>query len=79
MGMFGDWPNLDPHYTNGSDTLWNVWDRLEVYDNTLTLEASLADSFDFSSDARQLKLNLRRGANTRAAPRRSGRRRARRP
>ena len=52
MGMFGDRPNPDPHYTNGSDTLWNVWDRLEVYDNTLTLDASLAATHPISAPTR---------------------------
>jgi ABC-type transport system substrate-binding protein len=48
------------HYTNGSDTLERVGSPGGLR-QTLTPEASLADSFDFSSDALQLKLNLRKG------------------
>ena len=43
------------------DTVWACADTLTRYDATLTPRPQLAESWDFSSDARQIKLNLRRG------------------
>ncbi|MBV9601259.1 MAG: ABC transporter substrate-binding protein [Chloroflexi bacterium] len=63
FGLSGDLTSLDPHViVPGSfDTLWQVYDRLTAYDATLRPQPMLAESWDISSDARQIKLNLRKG------------------
>jgi peptide/nickel transport system substrate-binding protein len=63
LGMVGDVQTLDGHNTtpNQFDTTWSVFDRLISYDNTLQPQPELAESWDLSSDLRQIKLNLRKG------------------
>ena len=63
MGISGDLARLDGHLLLGYlvDTLWNVYDRLTSYDERLRPQPMLADSWDMSSDGRQLKISLRRG------------------
>jgi peptide/nickel transport system substrate-binding protein len=55
---------LDGHVNQGQgsyDTLWQVFDKLTVYDDKLVPQSRLAESWDFSSDQKTLKLNLRKG------------------
>jgi peptide/nickel transport system substrate-binding protein len=63
LGMVGDVQTLDGHNTtpNQFDTTWSVFDRLISYDNTLQPQPELAETWDLSSDLRQIKLNLRKG------------------
>jgi len=54
---------LDPHSISPTsfDTVWNVYDTLTKYDVTLKPQPMLAESWDVSSDFKQIKLNLRKG------------------
>jgi ABC-type transport system substrate-binding protein len=63
LGMVGDVSTLDGHNTtpNQFDTTWSVFDRLISYDTTLRPQPELAESWDLSSDLKQIKLNLRKG------------------
>ncbi len=63
IGMVGDIPTLDGHNPSAAsiDTVWGVYDRLTAYDLNRQPQPQLADSWDLSSDLRQLKLNLREG------------------
>jgi peptide/nickel transport system substrate-binding protein len=45
----------------GSETSWLVFDRLTTYDQNLTPQPMLAESWDISSDYKSFKLNLRQG------------------
>jgi peptide/nickel transport system substrate-binding protein len=58
-----DVATLDPYLvtTNGMETSWLVFDRLTAYDATLKPQPMLAESWDFSPDFKQFKLNLRKG------------------
>ena len=58
-----DVPNLDGHTIQAQDynTKWAVYDRLINYDDNVKPQPMLAESWDLSSDATQLKLNLRKG------------------
>src|SRR5581483_6174241 len=62
-GQVGDPLNLDPHYFTplSGDTTFPVLDRLITYDDTLQPQPQLAESWDQSSDLKQIKLNLRKG------------------
>ncbi|HEX8969898.1 MAG TPA: ABC transporter substrate-binding protein, partial [Chloroflexota bacterium] len=57
-----DLANLEPHVIlpNAYESLWLVFDRLTAYDAQLTPQPMLAESWEFSSDYTQLKLNLRK-------------------
>jgi peptide/nickel transport system substrate-binding protein len=59
----GDPLNLDPHYFSPltGDTTYPVLDRLIAYDDNLQPRPQLAESWEQSSDSKQLKLNLRKG------------------
>jgi peptide/nickel transport system substrate-binding protein len=61
--MVGDIPTLDGHNPAGAsiDTVWGVYDRLTAYDLARQPQPQLAESWDTSSDFRQLKLTLRQG------------------
>jgi peptide/nickel transport system substrate-binding protein len=55
--------SLDGHSIQAQDynTKWAVYDRLISYDDNVKPQPMLAESWDLSSDATQLKLNLRKG------------------
>jgi peptide/nickel transport system substrate-binding protein len=65
MGRSDDIVTLDGQFfqsnTLGS-TYGTVYERLIDYDNKLQPQPMLAESWEFSSDFKQLKLNLRKGA-----------------
>ncbi len=65
MGRSDDIVTLDGQFfqsnTLGS-TYGTVYERLIDYDNQLQPQPMLAESWEFSSDFKQLKLNLRKGA-----------------
>jgi peptide/nickel transport system substrate-binding protein len=54
---------IDPHSISPTsfDTVWTVYDTLTKYDQTLKPQPMLAESWDVSSDFKQIKLNLRKG------------------
>lgn len=58
-----DIPRLDGHliYTNGINISWIPYDRLTQYDANLQPHPMLAESFDISSDATQIRFTLRKG------------------
>lgn len=58
-----DLPKLDAHliYTNGINISWVPYDRLTQYDSNLQPQPMLAESFDLSSDATQVRFSLRKG------------------
>ena len=58
-----DVATLDPYLvtTNGMETSWLVFDRLTAYDASLKPQPMLAESWDFSPDFTQFKLNIRKG------------------
>ena len=62
-GQVGQPLNLDPQYFTplSGDTTFAVLDRLIDYDDQLQPQPQLAESWDQSSDLKQLKLNLRHG------------------
>jgi peptide/nickel transport system substrate-binding protein len=63
VGILGDIPSLDPHQLTVPvpDVTYSIWDRLLAYDAQLKLQPLLAETFDMSSDGKQLKLTLRKG------------------
>ncbi|MBV9898911.1 MAG: ABC transporter substrate-binding protein [Chloroflexi bacterium] len=61
LGTLGDLVTLDGHASGPFDTLYQVWDLLGVEDEKLNLTPVLAESLDWSADARQLKFNLHKG------------------
>ena len=63
LGVPIDLSSLEPHVltTGHYDTLWNVWDRLIQYDSQLQPQPMLAESWDVSSDQKQIQFNLRKG------------------
>ncbi len=58
-----DVATLDPYLvtTNGMETSWLVFDRLTAFDASLKPQPMLAESWDFSPDFKQFKLNIRKG------------------
>jgi peptide/nickel transport system substrate-binding protein len=62
-GQVGEPLNLDPHYFTplSGDTTFPVLDRLIAYDDKLQPQPQLAESWEQSSDLKQIKLNLRKG------------------
>jgi peptide/nickel transport system substrate-binding protein len=58
-----DVASLDPYLvtTNGMETSWLVFDRLTAYDGSLKPQPMLAESWDYTPDFQQFKLNLRKG------------------
>lgn len=58
-----DLPNLEAHIItpNAFESLWLVYDHLTAYDDKLKPQPQLAESWDVSSDLKQIKLNLRKG------------------
>jgi peptide/nickel transport system substrate-binding protein len=63
IGQAIDIVTLDPHFygTGTTDNVFLVYDRLTAYDLNRKPQPMLAESWDMSSDAKQLKLNLRKG------------------
>jgi peptide/nickel transport system substrate-binding protein len=62
-GQVGEPLNLDPHFFTplSGDTTFPVLDRLIAYDDKLQPQPQLAESWEQSSDLKQIKLNLRKG------------------
>ena len=58
-----DVSSLDGHTLQAQDynTKWAVYDRLISYDDHVQPQPMLAESWELSPDARQIKLNLRKG------------------
>ena len=62
FGQIGDLVNLDPHFNQGSsENTWLPYDRLTTYDLAFKPQPMLAESWELSSDAKQVKVNLRKG------------------
>jgi peptide/nickel transport system substrate-binding protein len=61
VGQVGDIARLDGQLVNAVDTTWMAFDRLTTYDEKLQPQPMLAESWDVSSDYKQIKLNLRKG------------------
>jgi peptide/nickel transport system substrate-binding protein len=63
MGFAGNLANLDGHLITAAnyDTIYMVYDRLTEYDADLKPQPRLAESWELSPDARQIKVNLRKG------------------
>jgi peptide/nickel transport system substrate-binding protein len=63
VAISADPASLDGHlFAAGRfDTTWLIYDRLTEYDLSLTPQPRLAESWDISSDFKQIKLNLRKG------------------
>ena len=62
VGQVGDVATLDGTFTPGiAEIAWAIHDRLTAYDEKLQPQPMLAESWDLSSDAKQIKFNLRKG------------------
>ena len=62
FGTAADLLTLDGQdFSSGGEGVLGVWDRLLEQDEQLVAQPRLAESFDWSSDGKQLKLNLRKG------------------
>jgi peptide/nickel transport system substrate-binding protein len=61
VGMVGDIARIDGHLLSTGNVSWAPFDRLIEYDRSSTPQPMLAESWEFSSDLRQIKLNLRKG------------------
>ena len=61
VGVLGDLQGLDGHVTTGLDSSRRIWDIVTALDEKLNPLPVLAESLDLSQDARQMKLNLRKG------------------
>src|SRR6185437_15927560 len=59
----GDAANLDGHYwsPNGGLHVWLAYDTLARYDQNLTPQPQLAESWDVTPDLKQVTLHLRQG------------------
>jgi len=62
-GVAGEYINIDGHYYSPRAGLshWMIYDTLTRYDDDLKVQPMLAESWEMSTDSRQLKLNLRKG------------------
>jgi peptide/nickel transport system substrate-binding protein len=62
IGVVGDIPNLDPHQLGvpAQDIVYPIWDRLMEYDAQTRPVPALAESWDVSTDATQIKIAVRR-------------------
>jgi peptide/nickel transport system substrate-binding protein len=63
VGQVGDSARLDGQLVTTVDATWMPFDRLTSYDANLKPQPMLAESWEFSSDFKQLKLNLRKGVH----------------
>lgn len=61
VGVAGDVARLDGQLYSSINTTWMPFDRLTAYDANLKPQPMLAESWELSSDAKRLKLNLRKG------------------
>ena len=63
VGMVGDITSLDPFVwsPNNSNTVGQVHDQLITYDEKLIPKPRLAESWELSSDNKQIRFNLRKG------------------
>ena len=63
VGNVGDVANIDGHSwgPNNGFSIFMIYDTLTTYDANLKAQPELAESWDISSDARQITLNLRKG------------------
>jgi peptide/nickel transport system substrate-binding protein len=63
IGAVGDVANLDGHSWGPKNgfSVFMIFDTLTNYDQNLKPQPELAESWDFSSDFKQLKVNLRKG------------------
>src|SRR5262249_53781980 len=63
VGIVGDITGLDPFVwsPNNSNTVGQVHDQLITYDTKFAPQPRLAESWELSSDNKQLKFNLRKG------------------
>jgi peptide/nickel transport system substrate-binding protein len=61
VAVAGDVARLDGQLYSMTNTTWMSFDRLTAYDANLKPQPMLAESWELSSDAKQLKLNLRKG------------------
>ena len=68
VGVLGDLQALDAHVTTGLDSTRRVWDIVTALDEKLDVIPVLAESLELSRDARQMKLNLRKGVQFHTGP-----------
>jgi peptide/nickel transport system substrate-binding protein len=63
IGLAGDVASIDGHHrTAGSqESVWLAYERLIQYDEKLQPQPMLAESWDLSSDYKQIKFSLRQG------------------
>ena len=62
MGQVGDVTTIDPSFSSGLlESVWAVHDRLTSYDLKHQPQPMLAESWDVSTDEKQIKMNLRHG------------------
>jgi peptide/nickel transport system substrate-binding protein len=63
LGIPTDITGLDGHLiaAPATNTLWQVFDRLTVYNAKLEPQPMLAENWELNADGTQLKLNLRKG------------------
>ena len=61
IGVAGDVARLDGQLYSSINTTWMSFDRLTAYDAQLKPQPMLAESWELSTDAKRLKLNLRKG------------------
>jgi peptide/nickel transport system substrate-binding protein len=63
IGLAAEPANVDGHTrTPGSpESVWLAFDRLTQYDDKLKAQPALAESWDLTSDYKQIKFNLRKG------------------
>ena len=63
VGIVGDITSLDPFQwsPNNSNTVGQVHDQLITFDEKFNPQPRLAESWELSSDNKQLKFNLRKG------------------
>jgi peptide/nickel transport system substrate-binding protein len=63
-GIVGDLPGIDGQQSlpGINATVGNAYEQLTRYDANLTPQPVLAESWDFSADGTQIKVNLRKGA-----------------
>jgi peptide/nickel transport system substrate-binding protein len=63
IGLSGDVASIDGHHrTSGAqESVWLAYERLIQYDDKLKPQPMLAESWDLSSDFKQIKFNLRKG------------------
>lgn len=63
VGRIGDLTGLDAHLLTVATTasIWTVYETLTRFDDNLKPQPVLAESWDVSTDNKQVKLNLRKG------------------